>query len=265
MRTTLGSGVPGRTGGTAGVQVMQRSRSSPGMAWTQRPLPSSPPAVSLVRPPPRSRKLTTVATPSRITLRRATVDDVQDAAQVLADAFGDYAWTRWTVAEHDHAQRLRELHATFLTAVALPYGAFDLVDVPDAGIGAVAVWMRSDAAVPDKIWEQVGAAAADLAGDRAAMADAAEAVLAPHRPTMPHVSLATIGVNPRLQGRGLGTALLVAGLRQVDHTKLPAHLETSEPRNVRLYQRHGFAISAAVDLPDGGPRSWSMLRRSTAP
>jgi GNAT superfamily N-acetyltransferase len=121
--------------------------------------------------------------------------------------------------------------------------------------------MPSDAAVPPKVREHVGATAVDLSGDRAAAAEAAEAVLAPHRPTIAHVSLATVGVRPDLQGCGLGTSLLVAGLQAVDRAQRPAHLETSAPGNVRLYQRHGFVVTAVVDLPDGGPRTWSMLRQ----
>lgn len=200
-----------------------------------------------------------MATPPDTVLRSVTPDDVPRASQLLADAFGDYVWTRWTVAADDHARRLRELYSTFLTAVALPYGVVDGADIADAGLGAVAVWTRAGA-VPDTVRERVGAVAAELTGDRAAAAEAADTALAPQRPTIPHVSLDALGVDPRQQGRGLGSALLRAGLRAVDRAGLPAYLETSEPRNVRLYERHGFVVTAVVDLEGGGPRTWSMLR-----
>jgi hypothetical protein len=37
-------------------------------------------------------------------------------------------------------------------------------------------------------------------------------------------------------------------------------LETSAEPNVRFYRRLGFAVTDVVDLPRGGPRTWSMLR-----
>jgi ribosomal protein S18 acetylase RimI-like enzyme len=192
-------------------------------------------------------------------IRSATATDVPTAAQVLADAFTGSPWTRWTVAEDDHIRRLLALHATYLTDVALPHGRVDVIEITGTGIGAVAAWMPGDE-LPDSVWQRVAATVVELAGGRAAAADAADALLAPHRPTLPHVTLATIGVSAHLQGRGLGTALLETGLRAVDRAELPAHLETSDPRNVPLYERHGFVVTAAVDLPDGGPRTWSMLR-----
>jgi ribosomal protein S18 acetylase RimI-like enzyme len=192
-------------------------------------------------------------------IRSAIAGDVPAAAQVLADAFNGSPWTRWTVAQDDHSRRLRGLHATYLTDVALPYGRVDVIEIAGTGIGAVAAWIPGDA-VPDDVWQRVAATVVELAGERAAAADEAEALLAPHRPTFPHVTLATIGVSPHLQGGGLGTTLLEAGLRAIDRGELPAYLETSDPRNVRLYEHHGFLVTAATDLPDGGPRTWSMLR-----
>ena len=41
---------------------------------------------------------------------------------------------------------------------------------------------------------------------------------------------------------GLGSALIKHGLRQCDAQGLPAYLESSHPRNVPLYERHGFRV-----------------------
>ncbi len=62
------------------------------------------------------------------------------------------------------------------------------------------------------------------------------------------------------QGRGLGAALLAPGLDRADRDELPVWLETSAEPNVRFYRRLGFAVTDVVDLPRGGPRTWSMLR-----
>ncbi len=42
-------------------------------------------------------------------VRAAVHDDVPVAAAVLADAFPDHPWTRWTVDADDHTRRLTEL------------------------------------------------------------------------------------------------------------------------------------------------------------
>lgn len=70
-------------------------------------------------------------------------------------------------------------------------------------------------------------------------------------PREEHVYLPTIGVHPDRTGRGLGGALLRPGLEQVDRLGLPAYLESSNPRNVKLYERHGFRATGEHRLPDG--------------
>jgi GNAT superfamily N-acetyltransferase len=196
-------------------------------------------------------------------VRAAVLDDVQSIADVLGDAFLDNPWTRWTVDPDDHAHRLRAIHTTYLTAMAIPYGRVDVTEI-DGVIVASAVWLRAGAPVPESVWTHVDASVSGLYGNRAAAAAAAEALLAPHRPTTAHMTLATIGVRRDLHGRGIGTATLRPGLRAADAGGMITYLETSTDRNVRLYSCHGFVVTAAVDLPDGGPRTWCM-RRDPAP
>lgn len=43
----------------------------------------------------------------------------------------------------------------------------------------------------------------------------------------------------------------------MDHS--PAYLESTNPRNVSLYERHGFAVTGSIDLP-GGPSLSAMWR-----
>jgi ribosomal protein S18 acetylase RimI-like enzyme len=56
----------------------------------------------------------------------------------------------------------------------------------------------------------------------------------------PHWYLPVIGVEPLHHGQGLGAALLDHALAICDQDALPAYLESSNPRNISLYQRHGF-------------------------
>lgn len=59
-------------------------------------------------------------------------------------------------------------------------------------------------------------------------------------PTEPHWYLPMIGVDPAYQGTGVGTALMTEALKAVDRDGLVAYLESSNPRNISLYERHGF-------------------------
>jgi GNAT superfamily N-acetyltransferase len=47
-------------------------------------------------------------------------------------------------------------------------------------------------------------------------------------------------VDPAHRGKGYGTALLGFALEQCDRDGVPAYLESTNPRNMSLYRRHGF-------------------------
>ncbi|WP_320671550.1 GNAT family N-acetyltransferase [Patulibacter defluvii] len=72
-------------------------------------------------------------------------------------------------------------------------------------------------------------------------------------PREPHMYLAAIGVRADRRGRGLGSALLAPALARCDERGLPAYLESSNPLNVSLYERHGFVATERRTLPHGPP------------
>jgi ribosomal protein S18 acetylase RimI-like enzyme len=72
--------------------------------------------------------------------------------------------------------------------------------------------------------------------------------------------LASVGVLPGQQGNGLGSAVIDAGLGELDDLSESCRLETSDERTMHLYERLGFTVTCVVDLPKPGPRVWSMLR-----
>jgi ribosomal protein S18 acetylase RimI-like enzyme len=88
-----------------------------------------------------------------------------------------------------------------------------------------------------------------------AMADAMEK----HHPHEPHFYLAFIAVAPRLQGMGLGGAMLEANLKRIDAAGAPAYLENSNPKNTRLYERAGFVTRKSI-APAGAPPLLAMWR-----
>ena len=75
----------------------------------------------------------------------------------------------------------------------------------------------------------------------------------------PHWFLATIGVDPAHQGRGIGSALMAPVLARADQERMPCYLETHTTANVRLYERHGFRVMEHLENPTSVPL-WAMLR-----
>jgi GNAT superfamily N-acetyltransferase len=62
-------------------------------------------------------------------------------------------------------------------------------------------------------------------------------------PRFPHWYLPWLGVDPALQGRGLGRELIERCLQIVDEDHLPAYLETPSPRTIPFYKRYGFEVT----------------------
>lgn len=71
--------------------------------------------------------------------------------------------------------------------------------------------------------------------------------------------LGLLAVDPSAQGRGIGSALVRAGLTRSDRDGVGTFLETGTVENVGFYERHGFRVTDDVELPYG-PRHWAMWR-----
>jgi len=69
-----------------------------------------------------------------------------------------------------------------------------------------------------------------------------------YHPREPHWYLPLLGVNPARQGQGLGARLLEHANDVFDRDGVVAYLESSNPRNIGLYQRHGFEVLGTVQV-----------------
>jgi ribosomal protein S18 acetylase RimI-like enzyme len=145
-------------------------------------------------------------------------------------------------------------------ALALGGGAFEHGSAyVDAEGASAALWLPPGV---ESDGEAIGALVEEIVDDpekQQVLAQVGEAMGENH-PHEPHWYLAMIGADPSRQGRGLGSALLKEGLRRCDADGLPAYLESSNPANIPLYERHGFEVVGLIQPGDFPPLT-PMLRR----
>lgn len=183
-------------------------------------------------------------------IRPAVAADLDGAARTLAAAFDMYAWTRWSIPEHDYRDRLEQLQRLYL-GYALDQG---VVLVGDVLRGVIALLPAAVSPPSAEFQDHV----ARLHGSRLTVV--AEANIPPQPENA--WNLATLGVHPDCQGAGLGAAMIQAGLDTVNESctgDVSVALETSDERNVRLYERSGFVVTAVTSI-EQGPLVYSMLR-----
>jgi GNAT superfamily N-acetyltransferase len=81
-----------------------------------------------------------------------------------------------------------------------------------------------------------------------------------YHPSEPHWYLPLMGIDPPHQGNGYGSALLRHALIPCDRDHTLAYLESSNPKNIPLYERHGFELLGTLQVGTSPP-IFPMLRR----
>ena len=191
-------------------------------------------------------------------VRRATKDDRDTIAAVMASAFSDdplFMWMAGLTAPDE--SRLRPMFSD-LARVQLAKADHELY-VNETGDGA-AIWLGVDrwkTSVGDLIRTTGGALRTFRTHGLRAIRTlgAMEKV----HPTAPHYYLEYLGTRADRRGRGIGTALMAPMLERCDDEGLPAYLE-STPKARSLYHRHGFVPCGDVALPKGCPPLHPMWR-----
>jgi ribosomal protein S18 acetylase RimI-like enzyme len=182
-----------------------------------------------------------------------TAHEQEQAIAALVMAFGNDPVTRWAFPDpHQYLAHFPEFARLFGGR------AFDAGTAYCAGdFVATALWL-SPGVQPDE--EGLVALLERVVGEP--QREALFAILgemAGYHPAEPHWYLPLLGVDPTCQGRGYGSALLARALEQCDAAQLPAYLESSNERNIPLYERHGFEVVGTVQAGDSPPL-WPMLR-----
>ena len=203
-----------------------------------------------------SKKAATMpATSQTISPRASQVRDVSAVAPAeraravatVALAFASDPMMRWSFPDPD---RYFEIARDFIDAFgghAVEHGGADQA----LGFAAVALWLppgvRPDGEAMGAIIE------GNMPSER--MKDGAGLTEQMNRfhPKEPHWYLPLIGTDPAHQGKGFGTALLEYAMQRCDRDRLPAYLESSNAKNVPLYERFGFKIMGTIQQGSSPP------------
>jgi len=189
-------------------------------------------------------------------IRPATEAELPEVGALIALSFDDLEQNRSLVP--DPAARLRVMtdFFTLLTEHAPLCGKVEVIDDPELGLAAAAVWFDRTVDMPE-IPDYDNRLAA-LAGEWLPHFEALDVVFDKHHPADPHWHLAFLAVHPSRQGRGLGGALMTN--THDDLAGTPAYLEATNDENIRLYRRYGYTEMTPFDirLPDNTPfyRMW---------
>ncbi len=191
---------------------------------------------------------------SNVTVRAARDEDRQTVVDVITLAFSNDPMARWAFPHPaSYLVAMPEAIKAF-GGSGFAHGTVHLAD--DAG--AAAMWLppgvESDS-------ERLGALSEQYSPPEQLpqMMQVFEQMAAYH-PQEPCWFLPLIGVDPARQGRGYGTALLRHALAQCDRDGVAAYLESSNPRNIPLYERHGFRALGSIQA-GSSPTIVPMLRR----
>lgn len=191
---------------------------------------------------------------SHASVRAAQEADRQTASGTVLLAFSTDPFARWVFP---NPATYVALSPEFGDAFAGSGYAHGSVDMLEDGSG-VAFWLppgvEPDGERMQAIVEQ--AVPADRLQDLGGVIEE----MGKSHPQEPCWYLPIIGVDPAMQGRGVGSALLRYALARSDADGVPAYLESSNPRNIALYERHGFEVIRTIQV-GSSPPVVPMIRR----
>lgn len=183
-----------------------------------------------------------------------TADEEDRAIATLVLAFAADPATRWTWPE---SRQYLAAMPTFVRAFGGNAFEHDGAHCTPDYTG-VALWLppgvHADVERIGELMESTASPSAREAGS------AIFEQMATYHPQEPHWYLPLIGVDPAHQGKGHGDALMAYALDRCDRDGLPAYLESSNPRNISLYRRHGFEPIGSVQA-GSSPEIVPMVRR----
>jgi ribosomal protein S18 acetylase RimI-like enzyme len=181
----------------------------------------------------------------------ALASEADAVVAALTEAFRADPAVRWMLPDEEQFQVGFPAFARAFSEAAFDHGTVFRVTDGTGRCAGAAVWLPPDVApdeealvalverlIPQKDQEDVFAVFEQMSC---------------FHPTEPHWYLPLLGVAPAYQRRGCGAALLAPILQVCDRDRLPAYLESSNPANITLYERHGFEQIGIVRVGESEP------------
>jgi ribosomal protein S18 acetylase RimI-like enzyme len=189
-------------------------------------------------------------------VRDATTADLPLVGEISAAGFYDDPLMSWAVP--DPSSRLELLRVAF-TGLASTFLA-DTSELHIVDDACVTMWRAPAWAEPAPADDAEPAPSPFPPDVQERFRILGELMQVAHPHDEPHWYLNVIATLPSRQGRGLGATALGPMCARFDERGDAAYLESSNPRNMTLYRRHGFEeINDPIQLPDG-PALYPMWR-----
>jgi ribosomal protein S18 acetylase RimI-like enzyme len=187
-------------------------------------------------------------------IKTVAASDEAPAIAVVVLAFSADPAARWTWPDpHQYLVHFPSF-VKALGGKAFNHGSAYCVD----GYAGAALWLppevHPDEAALTTLLQRTGSASMqkDLSGVFEQMGR--------YHPEEPHWYLPFIGIDPSRQGKGHGSALMEHALIPCDRDRTLAYLESSNPKNIPLYERHGFELLGTIQV-GASPPIFPMLRK----
>lgn len=195
-----------------------------------------------------------------MTVRPFSPAETPAAMRLAARAFADDPLFRFVYPDPTRREAgfVRE-NTAYMRHYYRPYGVCEAADL-DGAMAGMALWLPPNADPPAwREWATVPTLARTVGLRRLRAVIRAYHAFDHALPEQPYWYLGLLAVEPEAQGRGVGAALVRAGLERADRDGAPTFLETGTEPNVAFYERLGFEVTEEILLP-GGPTHWGMMR-----
>ncbi len=185
----------------------------------------------------------------------ATASDRDRAIQTVTLGFLSDPFCRWTWPEPDVYLEVMPRFVNAFGGRSFECGSAYIADA----YRAVALWLPPGIAPDD---DTIGVILAEtVAPDVMSDLESIFERVAEFQPNdQPYWYLPLIATDPGFTGQGLGSAILAPALRRCDEDGMVAYLESSNPRNLSLYKRHGFEVIGEIQAGTS-PKLYPMLRQ----
>lgn len=188
------------------------------------------------------------------TIKTATASDEAHAIAVIALAFGADPAARWTWPDPQQYLLHFPSFVKALAGKAFEHASAYYID----GYAGAALWLPPGI-TPDEtalltLLQRTGSAL--VQNDVLAVFEQ----MGRYHPQEPHWYLPFVGIDPTQQGKGYGAALMQHALAPCDRDHTLAYLESSNPKNIPFYERHGFELLGTIQAGKSPP-IFPMLRK----